>query len=1246
MKSKKIKKALSITIASAVIASSVPAGALVVSAEDQNHEENETVTTTAETPKEETSAETPKEETSAETPKEESTAETPKEEVPAETPKEESPTETPKEEVPTETPKEETPTETPTETLKEETPTETPKKESPAKAPTPTATPAAKVTPAVIEKVAQVIWSVPDGTESEWDGTAHPVFAVPKNPMVRLSYDIQGPNGSTTEIKEPGDYTITVTASILNKKIKVSNPTITYHIKKAQIRTFFWENLEVEYTGEKVALPTAKFVNADRTTQWAEPLLNAKVVYTDGSTEKTDAGEYEVSASLGDDAFLNAHYEIATETNAIQKIGKKGDESKKDIEIVWEGPDQFVYNGSDQGPTCTAKNYSGAIKVTYFKDGVETESHADAGTYIAVAECEDPDCTISEETKTKTFTISKCDIIVKADPVQKVYGANTVLTYSVTANDEKLAEEAKGLLDNIEGGILTTGDQDVRNVGDYKIYLREGIVLDNFEINYESAVLTVIPLQVRIVPDGNQCKTYGEYDPDLVYSIEYNADETALSGEKIFEELGDVLIREEGELPGNGYSYGIREVIGDEDPILNYELTIDDATFTIYPVEITEIQDINSRQNSVKVTTDMSEDRRDYDISTNLKITATFPDSKEIAFSHNIGDYIHSAENAISFDGLSVNLSINEAAYTKKGNEAIKWIGRLPAGTELWFSVEDDEGNIVSDASYGKTVGKVAVTLNQWSGVTQNAEGKYYVLANGGKAASLILSGSRPEELVEILYNKGNGGTEVSYAKMDTSFPPVVNNSGSTHVTQSVTANIVDTLNLECNSVSQSFYVDDQAFPIESSAIQFENRGKEIKIRLPEAGTVTNVSIPGATVETSGAQGQEVSLKVNWSGKNLIPTGTAISVTYKDLAGHEGTGTGTAARSTVSTPITFRIRPELNVNGYLNGQSNTLIVSGAACSCEPIRVTAAGISQTVNATQVDTWTDSNGSWEVMFDMNSLPEKQDFVISAEYTDVNGTPYSINAKYESFVSPADIVSPIYEAMTHISGMVEPGTAVALVVNGDTKKYQEIEVDRFGRLSMDDVPMMFGGEDSFDIYVQDIAGNVSISHYEIPEAKDPSEVTAVVNPLGKYIFKGDKDKASSYVATPISGKAFTDKKDTLELPLIMGMSYEVGTLAVKKSGNGIVVSSSIDADGLDEEDYKIENEHLYVYSTKPSAEDLENQTGKEYTYGEEIPLGANDTIWIVDNKNMTVLTDSIEDLKLFNYKESKEYETYQEQ
>ena len=112
-------------------------------------------------------------------------------------------------------------------------------------------------------------------------------------------------------------------------------------------------------------------------------------------------------------------------------------------------------------------------------------------------------------------------------------------------------------------------------------------------------------------------------------------------------------------------------------------------------------------------------------------------------------------------------------------------------------------------------------------------------------------------------------------------------------------------------------------------------------------------------------------------------------------------------------------------------------------------------------------------------------------------------------------------------------------------------------------------------------------------------------------------------------------------------MGMSYEVGKLTVAKNDTGIVVTSDIQlSENIDAEDYRVENEKLYVYRTRPTVDDLRDKKGEEFKYGDTIPLGENETIWIVDEKDMTILADDIEELKLFNYDESKEYETYQEQ
>ena len=248
-------------------------------------------------------------------------------------------------------------------------------------------------------------------------------------------------------------------------------------------------------------------------------------------------------------------------------------------------------------------------------------------------------------------------------------------------------------------------------------------------------------------------------------------------------------------------------------------------------------------------------------------------------------------------------------------------------------------------------------------------------------------------------------------------------------------------------------------------------------------------------------------------------------------------------------------------------------------------------------------------------------------------------------EAFCADASVVSPIYEAMTHISGMVEPGTMVALVINGDTQKYKEMKVDRFGRFAYDDVPMLYGGEDSFDIYVRDIAGNTSIRHYEIPEPGDPFEVTGTVNPMGKFLYSAVEVGSEVAVATPVFSDDFTEDAENIELPLLMGMSYEVGTLTLAKSGNGFTVSGKIQmGEDISSEDYTVEEGKVYVYTSQPSIEDIKEHKGTEYNYGDTISLG-NGTVWIVNENNMTILADDMAELSLYDYENSEIYVKYQE-
>ena len=794
-------------------------------------------------------------------------------------------------------------------------------------------------------------------------------------------------------------------------------------------------------------------------------------------------------------------------------------------------------------------------------------------------------------------------------------------------------------------------------------------------IEKEAPKFEIKALPITITPKG-ETKLYGEKEPEFyaydvtignetISEADFKANmrkdfltkwKAKTAEEAVANELGTAILeRAKGENP-NEYAYSYIT----EGANTNYAVAkIADTApkFVIQNLTIDVPKSIGSRQTSFTVETNLTDKKRSgsaeqvstgnlADVQTKVVVTdVVLPTETDgITFPTDMDAYISESSTGILFNGQNPKVSVNTVDYAK-GEQS--WVGKLPAGTTFKVQVVNAEGKPVSDAKE-ITVTKKNVSLGNWGTyLGTSADGRNFIKNDVALTNELD---SDTEELVEVAYKsnaKSDKATETVYkfSKKGESFSyqPKVNNEANAHVTQSLTASIVDTLNLTCESKSDTFYVDNEAF--QASTVEFKNRATEMTITLPEYGTIDSVEIAGATVTVGGEKAKEFTLPVKWSGKELVQSGSGIKVQYTDEAGNKGTGTGTVARSSVSTPIRFKIKPELNGAGYLNGRSSTLLISGMACACEQIRISVAGSTQTTYATQKETWSDENGSWEVAVSMDSLPEGDDFEISAEYVDVDGAGYTMTAKYNAYCADTAVLSPIYEAMTCLSGMVEPQTTIALVLNGESQEFYEIEVDRFGHFVLDDVPMMFAGE-SFDIYVTDIAGNQSISHYEIPELEDPFEIQSTVNPLGKFFYFGERSGSEAYLATPVSTADFTEEKDHIELPLLMGGSYEVGTMTLQKTENGFTVSSELQVnENIDPEDYSVENEKLYVYTSRPTMDDLRNRTGQEYAYGEEIPFGENETVWIVDQKDMTILADSVMDLDVFKFGESEEYEAYQE-
>ncbi len=1089
------------------------------------------------------------------------------------------------------------------------------------------------------------------------------------NPKITVTYTNK--NGPVTELKDADTYTANVTTDDPNHEIDSESKTHTLTISPCIIQ-LEWSGNAVTYDGKTHRLSYEVVEHSGD--ECEDELGNAiSVTYEKEGTpvdgDPKDVGIYKATATLADSnhAFSESGEKTTTQDLTISKPGTVTVKPKK-IEKVYDnkttdlGYDFDWGNGEPNEKEALEKELKellGESPLTYESEDVRTEP------YLVTFKTE-----VQEKISTSnfnvavdgTFKITPRPITITPDKDQgKYYGAKNdpELTYTVSEKDLEGAnltpDDVKAALDE-----MPLGREKGETVGEYKITF-SGEPLNYTVTLNKDRVFTVRPLPVVVTPDANQEKLFGQVEPTLYgYTFEIDSanmnmtSATDLKKGDIRKELGDyILERAAGEGVGS-YAFHIKA----EDPgqykdlykgakIGNYDLRVADNAplFRIQRIRIEDVQAINSRQDSFKVMTNLT-GKRQPGVTTGFRVEfVEYPESTGgVEYSKKIDDYISYATAGVTFTGSSDTILINPTEYskTRKDNEkTLKWDGYLPAGATIAVSVVDAAGNVVSAHPVKVTVTPVEVTM-KWSGFQVSPSLGNYVTTKGNKVNPLTLTGDKTGEWIEVVYN----GKAAAYDTLDLQFAPKIQNAGQEHADQSVTAKIVDTLNLVATSQTLQFYVDDSAFPIPSSAIQFENRGEKVTIHLPEMGTLTAVSILGAKVELPGNLGQDFTLPVSWSGKNLIPTGAPVSVSYTDEAGHQGSGLAAAARSTVNTPITFRIRPELNANGYLSGPSEMLIVSGTACSCEPISVTVAGATQTTYSTQKEVWSDSNGSWETLFSLSSLPENQEFTISAEYTDVNGSGYSMTAKFDSFCASASIISPVYEAMSHISGMVEPGTTVALVINGDDQKYYEIEVDRFGHFMMNDVPMMFGGEDSFDIYVKDIAGNMSIRHYEIEEPGDPFEVTGKVNPLGKFIYSASQNDSVTFTATPVSASDFEDGKTGVAIPLLLGMSYQVGTMTLHRTEDGFAVTKEIAIDeDIAAEDYRFENEKLYVYAAKPSVDDLRNATGQEVQYGATISFDEDGTVWIVSESDMTILADDIMDLEVFDFEHSEEYVKYQE-
>ena len=110
-----------------------------------------------------------------------------------------------------------------------------------------------------------------------------------------------------------------------------------------------------------------------------------------------------------------------------------------------------------------------------------------------------------------------------------------------------------------------------------------------------------------------------------------------------------------------------------------------------------------------------------------------------------------------------------------------------------------------------------------------------------------------------------------------------------------------------------------------------------------------------------------------------------------------------------------------------------------------------------------------------------------------------------------------------------------------------------------------------------------------------------------------------------------------------MLLGTGYIVGSLEIEKEGDNLFIYREYD-EYLEEEDMEISSDVLYLYTSKPTLEQLQSHSGKRISYGEAVSIGKAETVWIQAEMEMSFLIDDVLDLDVYDYSNSQVYRNYQ--
>ena len=594
-----------------------------------------------------------------------------------------------------------------------------------------------------------------------------------------------------------------------------------------------------------------------------------------------------------------------------------------------------------------------------------------------------------------------------------------------------------------------------------------------------------------------------------------------------------------------------------------------------------------------------------------------------------VADYTNPANDAevteLTTRSTAINLTVDEASKIVVVNgdktETIyptadgTSTNTLPIGNERAFAGTDILGNAVEAKLTGFAAeSKITYLVNDMAGnyypnldgtpveltVAKYAPKALDVTFEGGAleggaqpwhlpAGNAITFHGQPGEMITIKHTV-SGQEHVFNAVLDANGQYVLDltdpaiealfNPEQTHIEQQFNVVYTDAENLDAEAFDCTFVYDTGILPIVEGGVVWENRSNEMKITLPEYGTLTQVEVAGAVVAYQNVSGKgELTLTVDLNEPDLSPKDPEITVTYADALGNTSTAKFTASTYTGSA-LTAIFEPVLLPNDYFDARKGSeLKVTIAGTEYEDVIITLEDFVEGTKLSGDGEWEDVPGTGTVTIPMKGMPREQRLVCKIVYEDINGASFEKELWFDDECETPVITSPIFEYMTTLTGKAEPNSAVYVIY--DNEVYTGT-VDESGYFEIV-MPGLWAGE-TFDLHCVDIAYNrAKVEGIEIPALE---EVETQAYPMGRMV--ADFDSQTWYMATEIN----TASELPVTVPVLAGGSFEIGTCTYTVA-NG-KVNASFDF-SVDEENLVISDVYTGVLACE--ADDLPD----------ELPAGA---------------------------------------